>query len=268
MTDWWGEISSTRSPSQAVVPAQTDWYKELASPAAQQPAPVNVRQDTPNPASIGTSAVASLADDPKAQIRYYAKQRGIPEDRYQVINGQVAFRGDDGGWYAEIPKNWGATDIVRRVAAGTGPAIPVVAGAVAGIASSPMLLAGPAGLAGSMAITGGAGAAGQAGREYLANQIMGQDVNPWRIATEGGTAALSQGIGGGMTAWANRNAAEDIKQLDKATMSSLRAKAQQQGISLTPAEESGLASLKAQQKYAGNAPRSQNIMQDFYQNRG
>lgn len=264
--DWWGEIASVNSArTKSGSPSPVDWWGEIAPKLQPKPGEM-VDQSTSGAANIGDVAVASLANDPQAQIRYFSRQRGIPEDRYGVVSGQIVYRGDDGKMHAEIPRGT-MGGYVRQAAAGLGPSIPAVSGAAAGILSSPMLLAGPLGLVGSIALTGGAAGLGQTAREALANLLMDQKIDPWRIATESGQAAIGQGVGAGMTAWAQRNLVPDIARMSAPAVENLRNNASGFGVQLTPAEETGLSSLRAQQKYLGNVTASQDIMQDFYEKR-
>lgn len=254
--------------------ASKDWAAEfgLSEPKATkgkvEPA-IQARSESDRAADVSDIAVASLANDPQARIRFFAKERGIPEDRYRIVDGEIVYQGDDGNWYREVPDP-SLSDpmtILQRSALGVGDAIPAVTGAAAGIASAPLLLTGPAGMAGSMALTGAAAGAGQAGREFLAEQFVGQEPSVERMASEGAAAALGQGIGAGLTAWAQRGAVRDIGRLNRPQMEALQQRGQQQGIPLTPGETSNLTSLKAQQKALGNLPQSSDIMDDFYRAR-
>lgn len=225
--------------------------------------------DPARSASFSDIAVASLANDPQARVRYFAKQRGIPESRYSVENGQISYQGDDGKWYLEIPTgDYGPAGVGKQIASGVGTALSTVPPAAVGMASAPLLLAGPAGMASSMGLTAAAGAAAQSLREFLANKFVGdQEISPARIAVEGATQALGQGIGGGLTSLAQRHAVKGIQSLDRPKMAELQAKADKADIPLTPAETTGLPSLAAQQKALGNLPVSSDTMGKFYEER-
>lgn len=277
MAEWWEAAPTVQQfaqnsgqPAPAAPQATGEWWE--AAPTVQQYARRGaglagpVEQSSERGSGIGSAAVASLAQDPAAQIRWYAQQRGIPESRYGIKDGQIFYMGDDGKPYAEVPEAWDPKSIARRVATGAGPAIPAVTGAAAGIASAPLMATG-VGLLGSMGIAGAGGAGGQAIREALANKIMGQEVSPARIATEGGVSALGQGIGAGMSAFGNRSVARDIGRMDPARAADIQAKAGQANIPLTPAEITGLPSLKAQQKYLGNTVGGQDTLDAFYRAR-
>lgn len=260
-------------PQVAPPPVARSATEELLSPAAPEVPTSGVEPPRYQPdkaMGMGLQGVGSLATDPKARIRWYAEQSGIPEDRFSVKDGRIAYQADDGkSYFAEapsrLPRSFGEAG--QQAMRGLGPAIPAVASAAGGILSAPMLAAGPLGTAGSMGVTGLAGVGGEAVRQGIANQVMGQEFSPKQMAIEGGQAALGQGIGAGMTAWANRGAARDIKRLDPKSVAELQGKAQAQGIQLTPAETTGLPSLAARQKALGNLPASADDMAAFYEKR-
>lgn len=266
MTDWYQEIAEPKAPSAP----EADWYGEITTPAEPKPEePPKVVSDPSKAADVGDIAVASLANDPRAQIRWYAEQRGIPEDRYKIVRGEIVYRGDDGIYYKEVPdlSLSRPMSFLQSGATGVGPSFPIVTGGTAAITTSPMLLTGPPGMAGSMALTAGAASGGQAIREGLANYLMGQDVSLGRIGKEGALAGLSQGVGAGLSSWAQRGLAADINRLDPQVANALRAKAARERVPLTPAEETNLPSLRAQQKALGNLPASADKMETFYRHR-
>lgn len=227
----------------------------------------SITDDPAKSAGAGTIATASLANDPQARIRYFAQTRGIPEDRYSVIQGRIAYRGDDGNWYPEVPSGWSPSQLLKQIATGVGPSFPAVPGAAAGILTAPALLTGPPGLALSVGATGASAAAGQSVRELLADIIMGQPKSAMRVAGEGATAAAGQGVGAGLSAWAQRYAVPEAAKLNQPQISKDVASANRQGIDITPAEATNFSSLKAQQKYLGNAPATQDMLGDFYERR-
>lgn len=225
-------------------------------------------------AGIGTALGSSFISDPQSRMRYFAQRRGIPVERYRMEGGRVAYRGDDGQWHFELPTDTlpgSITEFGRGLASGVGPAVPAVTGGVAGVLSAPMIAAGPAGLAGSMAIAGAGQAAGQAAREGVANYLVGQEPSPRRIGMAGAEGALGQGIGAGLTALTNRHLATDFQRTLDPARAAENARvndiARQYNVDLTPAERLNLSSLRAQQRYLNNAAPSQDIMNDFYQRR-
>lgn len=225
--------------------------------------------DSSKAASLSDIALASFANDPEARLRYYAKQRGIPESRYRIVDGEVAYQDDDGKWYREKPEALlrDPKTLVQGLANQVGPALTAVPPAAAGIVTAPLLLTGPAGLATSMGATALAGSVSQGAREFIANKVTGQEMSGGRVIQEGATAALGQGIGAGMTAWAGRNVASDISKLDRPAAEALAKKGEDRGITLTPAETTNLPSLKGQQKALGNLTESGDHMDEFYKER-
>ena len=268
-------LSGPATPQVAPPPVARSATEELLSPSPPPSVPTTgiepPRYQPDKAMGMGLQGVGSLATDPKARIRWYAEQSGMPEDRFSVgKDGRIAYQADDGkSYYAEapsrLPRSFGEAG--QQAMRGLGPAIPAVTGTTAGVLTAPMLAGGPLGMAGSMGLTGLAGAGGEALRQGIANQVMGQDFSPKQMAIEGGQAALGQGIGGGLTRLANRNAAVDINRYDKNAVANLRAKAQTHGVDLTPAESTGLPSLAARQKALGNLPASADTMQEFYEKR-
>lgn len=295
--DWYSEVTQPTAapaaqPTGAAAIPKTDWYGEVAGvkPRAEGSAPMRGRalpwNPTPEPApepepgaiyhpdraaSMGHVAIASLAEDPLVRARYYAKARGMDPAKYQIVNGSPAYPGDDGKMYFEEPSGHyfprSLTEAGGMVADKVGPAIPFVAGGATGLLTAPLMLTGPGGVAASVGATGGAAATAEAARQTFAKLLLGQDYHPGSIVTEGLTAGVGQGVGAGLTKLAQRHVAQDIGRLSAQDTTKLRDLAAREGIDLTPAELTNLASLRAQQKYLGNATRSQDTMQDFYEQR-
>ena len=120
-----------------------------------------------------------------------------------------------------------------------------------------------------MAVTGGVTAAADVARQKLGD-LMGlpdPNVNPLSVAQEGGTSFLGQAIGGGIGRYMQRLAVPDISRFDPQRTAQNYALARQQGIKITPAEATDLASLKASQKRLGNITPTSDAMQDFYESR-
>lgn len=264
-----GQLAGAPTTPDAAPAAPLDFAKaagELAMPVSTTPKP-NFVDDSSRTAGAGTIAAASFANDPQAQIRYYARQRGIPETRYQMIGDRIAYQGDDGNFYPEVPSGWTPGDLLGRAAQGVGSMLPVGAGTAAGILTAPALLTGPPGLAVSVGATGASAAAGQALREMIADIWMDQPKSGLRVVKEGLTAATGQGIGAGLSAWQQRYAVPEAGRFSQADVNQNVAAANRQGIDITPAEATNFPSLKAQQKWLGNTVQSQNEMAGFYEKR-
>ncbi len=219
-------------------------------------------------AGAGTIAEASLPAMFKDQIRIYARARGIPEERYRVHRGQIIYQDDRGIWNPEIPTERTPAAFGKRLAAQAGPAIPITAGMGAGIATAPMLLAGPAGAVGSIAATAGAQGAGEAARQTLSALLSGAQPSAQRVLEEGALGAVGQGAGGVMSRYLAPRAAPELLRYDRPAATQLGRQAQALGTHLTPAEATNLPVLKGQQRALSQVPQSADIMDDFYRQRG
>ena len=253
----------------------------VQAPVAPQPTPLQlyaprtrIQQETlPFQATAEMGATPSAAfragvqTDKKAAITEFAKARGIPESRYRIVGNDIVYEADDGKFYAEVPGILKAPRTsLAYVAPDIAEAIPSV---VTGIASAPMMLGGPAGAAGSVALTGGAASLANVGRQKIAGLISGEDrpLDVGQVATSGLLDAATQLIPGGRVLSANARTAADIGRLDPAAVSELQRMAQARGIQLTPAELTNLPSLKSQQKVLGNIPESSDVLGRFYERR-
>jgi hypothetical protein len=210
---------------------------------------------------------AGVQTDKKAAITEFAKARGIPESRYRIVGNDIVYEADDGKFYAEVPGILKAPKTsMAYVAPDIAEALPSV---VTGIASAPMMLGGPVGAAGSMALTGGAASLANVGRQKIAGLISGEErpLDVGQIATSGLLDAATQLIPGAKVGMYNARTAADIGRLDPAAVAELQRMAQARGIQLTPAELTNLPSLKSQQKVLGNIPESSDVLGRFYEKR-
>jgi hypothetical protein len=212
-------------------------------------------------ASFGTSLVGGIPTDKQAAIKYFAQKRGIPVTRYTIVDGDIAYQADDGKYYKEIA---GPASTAAYYAPDVAEMIPDI---LAGVASAPLTLGGPLGVATASTFTGGTAAATNYLRQKLGGLIGGQEVNPNEVAISGvlsGAAELAPAVRRGFV---ERRTARDIAQMNVPMVQSLRAKAGRLDIPLTPAEITNLASLMSQQKVITNVPESQVKMQKFYRER-
>lgn len=210
---------------------------------------------------------AGVQTDKKAAIKEFAKARGIPEDRYRIVGNDIVYEADDGKFYAEVPGIMKSPKTsLAYVAPDIAEAIPSLA---TGIATAPMMLGGPAGAAGSVALTGGAASLANVGRQKVAGLISGEDrpLDVGQVATSGLLDAATQLIPGGKVMSYNARTAADIGRLDPNAAAELQRMAQARGIQLTPAELTNLPSLKSQQKVLGNIPESSDVLGKFYEKR-
>ena len=210
---------------------------------------------------------AGVQTDKKAAITEFAKARGIPESRYRIVGNDIVYEADDGKFYAEVPGILKAPKTsMAYVAPDIAEALPSI---VTGIASAPMMLGGPVGAAGSMALTGGAASLANVGRQKIAGLISGEErpFDVGQVATSGLLDAATQLIPGAKVGMYNARTAADIGRLDPAAVAELQRMAQARGIQLTPAELTNLPSLKSQQKVLGNIPESSDVLGRFYEKR-
>lgn len=209
-------------------------------------------------AEPSTAFMAGIPTDQARAIQIFAQRRGIPVDRYRVIGGEIAYRGDDGKFYKEVA---GAPATAAFYTPDVLAAIPEIA---VGTLTAPMALSGPVGLLGTSAATGLTAGAVEAGRQL----IGGQEISPGRI---GFATALSGGLQaalpGGAKAVTERSLVRDVASLNQQRVRDILTKAQKEGIQLTPAEITDLSSLMGQQKVLGNIPASSRTMEEFYKNR-
>lgn len=221
-------------------------------------------RDTDAAASVGATAMASFADDPNVQIGYFAAKR-FPDlpladaiSRYKVVDGEIAYQGDDGRMYAETP---GA---MRWIASGASKAIPTVAGGATAVATAPMWLAGPGGAALSSELTALAGGFGEGVRQGIGREVLGDPFSMGEVGKEMTFSVGGDVVGGAATRLMGRGVARDIGRMDAADVKVLQDLSRRYGIDLTPAELTNLPSLKAQQKALGNLTESGDDIQDFY----
>ena len=233
--------------------------------ATSNVSPIN---DPSKMAGIGTQAVASLPTNVKERASYFAKQR-FPNDpngvaRYGVQDGRLFYTGEDGQMYYEEPKlSASPTELVKYAASGAGPSLPIAGSIAGGVATAP---------AGGIPGAGLGAAAGDEMRQLMAMALAGQkDFSPMQSVKEGAMGAGGQAIGIGAGKALNRNAVRDVAKTQtpeaQAMINELMGKSKQEGIQLTPAELTNLKSLKGQQNFLGDSPRSADTMGDFYTKR-
>lgn len=217
--------------------------------------------DPSRAAGFGASVLGGIPTDKQAAIRVFAQQRGIPASRYQVVDGDIVYQADDGNYYKEVvgpvaSAGYYAPDVAEMV-----PDI------LAGVASAPLTMAGPLGVAGAAGFTGSVSALSNYARQKLAGLIGGQELNPTEVALSGILGGVAETVPAIRKGIVERRTVRDIAQMNAPMIDSLRAKAGRLDIPLTPAELSSLASLTAQQKVLTNIPDSQVKMQKFYRER-
>lgn len=142
-----------------------------------------------DPASAFTIFRAGWFDDPQKQIEIYSKARGIPVERYAVIDDAIVFQGDDGKLYRETPATLGQE--VKRGAADLAAHSPELIGETIGA-----YYGGPVGA--------GLGAAGGEAIRQAVGASFGEDKDPRSVAGKIGLAGAA-GLGGEqITKWGAR----------------------------------------------------------------
>lgn len=274
--DWYKEVTKDAKEQTGI-----DWYSEMRSATSGQtgqkiPAPgdaefnpgaitrKDIVLDTEAAASPSTAAVASFADDPRVQIGYFASKRfpDLPPEeaikRYKVVDGDIAYQGDDGRYYSETP------GMIRSLASGASKAIPMTAGGVTAVGTAPLWLAGPAGAALSTELTALAAGGGEAVRQGIGKEMLGDEGSFGEIGKEMAFSVGGDVVGGLATKGLARGAARDLAKMDPSDVATLQSLSKKYGIDLTPAEMTNIPSLKARQKALGNLTESADTMQDFY----
>ncbi len=212
-------------------------------------------------AGFGASVLGGIPTDKQAAIRIFAQQRGIPASRYQVVDGDIVYQADDGNFYKEVV---GPVSSAGYYAPDVAEMVPDTAAA---IASAPLTLLGPLGVATAAGITGSVAAGSNYLRQKLAGLLGGQELNPTEVAVSGILGGVAETVPAIRKGIVERRTARDIGQMNVPLVDSLRAKAGRLDIPLTPAELTSLASLTSQQKVLTNIPDSQVKMQKFYRAR-
>jgi len=260
-------LSGSTEEERKRFPISTSIVDEILSPANAPK--ISIRDETIIPKSTaagGASALTALKagvpTDKQAAIKIFAQARGIPESRYRVVGDEIVYQANDGQYYKEIPSvftkpmtaaGYYAPDVLE--------AAPDIA---AGIVTSPMLLGGPAGVAGSALITGGVAAGTNALRQGIAGLLGDQEFSGSDVAMQGLISGGMQVLPFGVGKYIERNIAKDIGKVNTKEVADLTQKAKDLGIQLTPAELTNLPSLKSQQKVLGNIVESADTLGDFY----
>ena len=253
-----GISSPTAAPTGERLTSATDQLLAISPPRAgtgQFPSltdPVAI-SDPSRSAGAGTAFMGGIPTDKQSAIKYFAEKRGIPTNRYRVIDGNIAYQAEDGKYYKEIvtpleTAGYYAPDVLE--------AVPET---VAGIALAPTTPA--VAIPATMGVAGGANYL----RQLVGEQLTGTPVDPLQVGLSAGTAGIAEAVPFGVKAFRGRKTVRDIAGLDAQAMKDLQSKARSYGISLTPAEVTQLNSLMQQQKVLGNVPDSSKKLQQFYE---
>lgn len=221
-------------------------FKDLGIPTIQEEA----GKET---AGFGVSLKAGIPINRQDAIKVLSQETGLPPNRFIIDDaGNIGYRGDDGKYYPAIGSKLGyyTPDVLQT-------------GADIGIS----LLSSPTG--GFSPLLTGLGTAGtEALRQYGGREVSGSDTSdPFRIILSGGLGAAGEAMPTLFRALKKGDVAKDISQLNRADMENILNLAQEQGIDITTAEASGLASLLSKQGTISRLPETSTKMQEFYKKR-
>lgn len=208
-----------------------------------------------------TSFMAGVPTDKQAAIRFFAQRRGIPENRYQVIDGDIAYQADDGKFYKEV------SGVLPNIAYYTPDVLEMTPDIAAGVAMAPVSIASPLGTATAATTVGSVAAGTNIIRQKIAERLAGQQFDVSQPIISGLLSGFGELVPAVRKGFVERRTARDIAQVNPSIVQSLRSKAGQYNVPLTPGELTGLSSLLGQQKVIGNAPDSSVKMQKFYKQR-
>lgn len=140
---------------------------------------------------------------------------------------------------------------------------------ITGTMTAPAVMTGPFGAAGSMALTGKAGALSNIARQSAEDYILGQEFKPdtSRALTAGGLDAITQLIPAGEVAVRNIFKAKDIENLDTNKLLERLNLSQKYKVPLFGGETTQLASMKRRQQALGRAGESADLMERAYKAR-
>ena len=202
----------------------------------------------PNPTGFLDTVKSGLIRSSEDRMRFFASKR-FPNDqdawqRYDEIGGEIAFKGDDGQWYKEQESDASLNigDATRWLGEAAGSSGLPVAGAIVGTATGGF----PGALLGATS--------GEAYRQLGARALGYADKPPPGVsheqhamdnmAQEAAFESLGYGAGAAASKFASgRQMISDAGKFDQAAADSLQAKAAKYGMTLTPAEITGLRSL-------------------------
>lgn len=217
--------------------------------------------------------IASIMPDIESKIGYYSQELGIPRERFGVRQGEIVYRRPDG---VIQPVEAG---FKRKALSGVGETIP----AITGIGGS--LIGAPLGISGMLAGGGMGAAGGQALREGIAGSLIRKpDTSAMtkRIVTAGAIdlgagmagALIGKGVSRALATEAAKTLRREIGRVGMDTATALKNTLNEintkygTNITLTPAEITGAAGLRAQQMALGAEPTTAEKMAGFYAGRG
>jgi hypothetical protein len=206
-------------------------------------------------AGISTSFRGGIPTNKQDAIKMFAEARGIPASRYKIIDGNIAYQGDDGRFYREVvmpleSAAYYAPDVLE--------AVPSVATGVVTAPMSPAV---------NIPVTGLVGAGANYVRQKISEQMTGGKVDPVQVGVSGLLSGAFESVPAIARLARERRLVSDIASIEPGRVDRLGQLSRKTNIPLTPAELTDLSSLQAQQKVLGNIPSSSKTMQRFYEKR-
>jgi hypothetical protein len=272
---WYDELEPAKAPAAP----RPSWNDDLGPYAGQaigagKGPPVGVIEEPDRMAGAGKQAIASLPTDLDARVRYFAKARGIPVDRYGLMNDRIYYIGDDGQPYFEeasgrlphsLPEIPDALKQNGKAAASlAGPSMSFIGGTAGGIAG---MTTGSPGIAVTGATVGGA--VGDAARQGLAH-VLTDEQKPWgerawQTAKAAGEEGFGQLAGNKFVQWMGRFGKTPTYNIPETTR--LRELSQKYNVRLTPGEETGNRTLIRKQKILANTTEGEEPFTRYYEGR-
>lgn len=225
---------------------EQEQFKSLSTPTIE---PVAGKETQ----GFGVSLKAGIPINRQDAIKVLSQETGLPVSRFVIDDdGTIAYKGDDGKYYPAIGNKAGyyAPDILQTGAdvgisllgSYTGPYAPLVVGG---------------GTAGTEAL-----------RQYAGRQVSGSDTSdPFRIGISGFLGGAGELFPTLYRSLKNADVAKDISQLNKTDMDNILKLANEQGIDITTAEASNLASLLSKQGTISRLPETATKLQEYYKKR-
>ena len=297
MTDWWSELTATDPAPATATPAargrpKTDWWREVTTDGAQPElraapfkaggGPTGIKDDPRLGAPNLVSVRASLAVDPKDQIKRYAEHFQQPEGHFGVINGEIVrWVPEENAFAKVVPTMGGQSGVGRTIqagiaqtAAGAGPTAPQVAGTVAGVIMGPTGASIPV----SAVVAGLTDWSRQALDKVLAGEpavpFAGADYDYMNMAGHAATIGVGQAIAVGLNRLLTRNpmgveAFDRVKasdQVDQAKWLALEQEAEARGVHLSAGQKTELRSLMAKERQLSRYNETADMMHAFRNN--
>jgi hypothetical protein len=295
VTDWWSEITTTDTPTPATAQPReqkTDWWREVTTSPAQpelRAAPFKAGGgatgvvDKPELGAPNlVNARASLAVDPKDQIKRYAEHFQQPEGHFGVINGEIVRWVPEENAFAKVVPSMGGQsgvgDTIRagiaQSAAAAGPTAPQLTGTIAGVIMGPTGASIPV----SAVVAGLTDWSRQALDKVLSGEpavpFAGADYDYMNMAGHATMVGAGQAIAVGLNRLLTRNpmgieAFDRVKasdQVDQAKWLALEQEAEARGVHLSAGQKTELRSLMAKERQLSRYNETADMMHSFREN--